>query len=100
MGGLVKERLILTVICLVILLPAPFQAADAKPWDPAMGTATITGMVKFDGKQPRSRPIDMAGADEKCAELHGGVRQKRELRQYHRRQAVTLLTSICWPSTM
>ena len=39
-----------------------------------MGTATITGSVKFNGKKPRTRPIDMAGADEKCAELHGGKR--------------------------
>ena len=78
MGGLVEGRLILTVICLVILFPVASQAADGKPWDSAKGTAKITGSVKFDGKQPRSRAIDMAGADEKCAELHGGVRQKPE----------------------
>ena len=73
---LVERRLILTATCLVIFFPLLTQAGDGKPWDPALGTATISGSVKFDGKQPRSRPIDMAGADEKCAELHGGVRQK------------------------
>ena len=78
MEGFVEKRLILIASCLVILFPAISQAGDGKPWDSAMGTATITGSVKFDGKQPRSRPIDMAGADEKCAELHGGVRQKPE----------------------
>ncbi len=54
------------------------SAADGKTWDPAMGTATITGSVMFTGKKPRSRPIDMAGADEKCAEAHGGKRLKPE----------------------
>jgi hypothetical protein len=43
-----------------------------------LGTAVITGSVEFDGKPPRARVIDMAGADEKCAALHGGVRQKPE----------------------
>jgi len=74
----VEVRLILTVIYLVLLFPVTSRAADGKPWDPALGTAKISGSVKFDGKQPRSRAIDMAGADEKCAELHGGVRQKPE----------------------
>ncbi len=98
------KRLILVVICLVSLLgcgeeqgsggqasdrsarpgggeaktPPVNVAAAGEPWDPALATATITGSVKFDGKPPRARPIDMAGADEKCAELHGGVRQKPE----------------------
>lgn len=71
-----EKRLVLIASCLVILFPAVPQAG--KPWDPAMGTAAVTGSVKFDGKQPRSRPIDMAGADEKCAELHGGKRLKPE----------------------
>jgi hypothetical protein len=62
----------------VFLSAATVQAADGQPWDPSLGTANVSGSVKFDGKQPRSRPIDMAGADEKCAELHGGVRQKPE----------------------
>lgn len=70
------KRLILVMACLV--LPANSGGEDAKPWDPASGTATITGTVKFDGKQARMRPIDMAGADEKCAELHGGQRVKPE----------------------
>ena len=51
---------------------------DGKPWDPALGTATITGSVKFEGTPPRVRLIDMAGADEKCGELHGGKRQRPE----------------------
>ena len=93
------KRLVLFVACLISLLgcpgeqgggqvgqpsggettkPAKSGAENGKPWDPALATATITGSVKFDGKPPRARPIDMAGADEKCAELHGGVRQKPE----------------------
>ncbi len=88
------KRLILLVACLVSLLgcpgeqgdgqvgqpsggettkPAKSGAGDGKPWDAALGTATIMGSVKFDGKPPRMRPIDMAGADAKCAELHGGA---------------------------
>ncbi len=72
------KRSILVAACLVVLLPAMAGGEDAKPWDPALGTATITGAVKFDGKKPRMRPIDMAGADEKCAEIHGGKRLKPE----------------------
>ncbi len=68
------KRLIFALSSLVILLPATGGAED-KPWDPALGTATITGSVKFEGKPPRMRRIDMAGADAKCAELHGGERQ-------------------------
>jgi len=71
----VDKRLILFLGSLAFLLPA-ISAAEDKPWDSAMGTATISGTVKFEGKAPRSRPIDMAGADAKCAELHGGKRQK------------------------
>ena len=71
------KRLILVLGSLAFLLPATSGAED-KPWDPALGTATIKGSVKFEGKPPRTRPIDMAGADAKCAELHGGVRQKPE----------------------
>jgi len=37
-----------------------------KPWDPALGTATVKGQVKFNGKAPKRRPIDMAGKPE-CA---------------------------------
>ncbi len=98
------KRLLLVLVCLVSLLgcggeqdsggqtsdrsaqpsggeaksPPVSVTAAGKPWDPALGTATITGTVKFDGKKPRMRPIDMAGADEKCAEFHDGVRQKPE----------------------
>ena len=68
------KGLTLIAACLVLLLPATGGGQEDKAWDPAMGTATITGSVKFNGKKPRSRPIDMAGADEKCAELHGGKR--------------------------
>ena len=72
------KRSILVVVSLVVFLPATGSGEDAEPWDPALGTATITGSVKFDGKKPRARPIDMAGADEKCAEMHGGKRLKPE----------------------
>jgi len=74
----VNKRLLLVVACLALLLPAHSRGDDGKPWDPALGTATIAGTVKFSGKKPRMRPIDMAGADEKCAEAHGGKRQKPE----------------------
>ena len=68
------NRLILVAACLALFLPATGGGQEDKAWDPAMGTATITGSVKFNGKKPRTRPIDMAGADEKCAELHDGKR--------------------------
>ena len=98
----VKKRLILAVFCVVPLLllgcgggegggetgqagttgpqqPTTGAATDqGKPWDSALGTATVAGTVKFVGKAPRMRPIDMAGADQKCAELHGGERQLPE----------------------
>ncbi|NQZ97595.1 MAG: hypothetical protein HRU01_13880 [Myxococcales bacterium] len=51
-------------------------AAKGKPWNQALGTATIAGSVNFSGTAPRARPIDMAGADQKCAEIHGGKRVK------------------------
>ncbi len=44
------KRPILVAACLVVLLPALAGGEDTKPWDPALGTATITGSVKFDGK--------------------------------------------------
>jgi hypothetical protein len=74
----VYKRPILVAACLVVLLPATGGGDDGKPWNPVLGTATISGTVKFTGKKPRSRPIDMAGADAKCAELHGGKRLKPE----------------------
>ena len=72
------KRPILVAASLAVLLPAVGSGGDGKPWDAALGTATVSGSVKFDGKKPRSRPIDMAGADEKCAEMHGGKRLKPE----------------------
>jgi len=72
----VDKRLFLVLASLALVFPLSSGADDGKPWDPAVGTATITGSVKFTGKKPRSRPIDMAGADEKCAEAHGGKRLK------------------------
>lgn len=51
---------------------APISAKGAKPWDPAAGTATVKGLVKFSGEKPTARPIDMAGADKKCAEVQQG----------------------------
>jgi hypothetical protein len=71
-------RLTLLSACLLCLLPFAAHAGDETPWDPGLGTATISGQVNFEGKPPRSRAIDMAGADEKCAELHGGKRLKPE----------------------
>jgi carboxypeptidase family protein len=53
-------------------------AGAGKPWDPSKGTASIKGTVKFLGGPPKARAIDMAGADAKCAELHGGERLKPE----------------------
>ncbi len=70
------KRLFLVLASLALVFPLSSGADDGEPWDPAVGTATITGSVKFTGKKPRSRPIDMAGADEKCAEAHGGKRLK------------------------
>ena len=72
------KRPLLVVAGLLLLTPIISNAQDAKPWDPAAGTATVSGSIKFEGKPPRSRKIDMAGADAKCAELHGGERQKPE----------------------
>jgi len=72
----VVRQLILAGTVLALLIPVANSSADQTPWDPALGTATVTGSVKFTGKKPRSRPIDMAGADEKCAEMHGGKRLK------------------------
>jgi hypothetical protein len=72
------RRLLFFGTFLALLLPAANGAAEGTPWDPALGTATVSGSVKFAGKKPRARPIDMAGADAKCAEMHGGKRQKPE----------------------
>lgn len=69
-------RLILVLISLFFFAAA--SGAEDKPWNPALGTAKLTGSVKFEGKAPRMRRIDMAGADAKCAEMHGGERQKPE----------------------
>ncbi len=43
------------------------SSGPAKDWDPAAGTATIQGVVKFLGKPPKRRAIDMAGKPE-CAQ--------------------------------
>jgi plastocyanin len=49
--------------------PAP-AAGELTRVDPAIA-ATISGVVKFAGEQPRVRPINM-GADEDCKALHDG----------------------------
>jgi len=72
----VDKRLFLVLASLALVFPSSSGADDDKPWDAALGTATISGTVKFTGKKPRSRPIDMAGADEKCAEANDGKRLK------------------------
>ncbi len=41
-------------------------AKATKQWDPALGTVTIKGVVKFNGKAPKRKPIDMGGKPE-CA---------------------------------
>ncbi|NRA04518.1 MAG: carboxypeptidase regulatory-like domain-containing protein [Myxococcales bacterium] len=63
---------ILVVALLVVLLPVQSGGQAEKP----AGTATVTGSVKFEGKKPRIRAIDMSGADAKCSEAHGGKRLK------------------------
>jgi plastocyanin len=48
---------------------SPVEAPPAKatkPWDASKGTATITGVVKYVGKAPKRRPVDMGGKAE-CA---------------------------------
>jgi plastocyanin len=54
--------------------PEPGKTTQARKtsggtWNPAMGTATVTGTVRFDGKPPRRRPVQM-GAEPACAEHH------------------------------
>ena len=53
--------------------PAAEGAKDEKPkvraWNSSFGTATISGVVKFAGKPPKRRPIDMSH-DKACACLH------------------------------
>jgi len=46
----------------------PVSGSSTK-WDPSKGTATIRGVVKFDGKPPRRRAIDMR-AKAQCREAH------------------------------
>lgn len=41
---------------------------NAKAWDPALGTVTVKGTVKFKGTPPRRRPVD-TGAEPKCEHL-------------------------------
>jgi len=47
----------------------PENKANAKDWEPAAGTASISGTVKFSGTPPKRRPIDISGKKE-CSELH------------------------------
>lgn len=54
-----------------LLIAAVAAAQDgAKPWDPALGTSELKGVVQFSGKAPKRRPVDM-GADETCSQMHG-----------------------------
>ena len=48
--------------------PAQGSAPASAPAEP-LGTATVTGTVRFDGEPPRGRPIVM-GADPKCEAKH------------------------------
>jgi plastocyanin len=43
--------------------------AGKRAWDPSLGTATVTGVVRFEGDPPRRRAVDLAGRAE-CADLH------------------------------
>ena len=70
------RRILILTAGVLFLASGSTGALAAQDWDPAAGTATVSGSVKFEGKPPRSRKIDMAGADEKCAEMHGGKRQR------------------------
>jgi plastocyanin len=40
-----------------------------KPWEPTIGTATVKGVVRFDGEPPKRRKLDM-GSDPGCCRLH------------------------------
>jgi len=60
------------------------QGPTRKDWDPALGTATIGGQVKFSGKPPLRKPLDMA-EDAQCGKLHG--------EKLPREQAVIVSTS-------
>jgi hypothetical protein len=55
--------------------PAPLPeiqvAAWAGEWDPALGTATVKGVAKFDGTPRRRRPIEFA-QEPHCAKVHEG----------------------------
>ena len=92
----VRERPILAGFCVIPLLlfscggeegggettqpttAEPQQSAtgsatdEGKPLDPALGTSTITGSVKFKGKKPLMRPTDMTGTVEKSTEITRG----------------------------
>jgi hypothetical protein len=57
-----------TAVLLVVAVDDS-SAQDKKAWDPAAGTAEIKGSIKFNGKAPRRRKVDM-GADEQCTKMH------------------------------
>ena len=44
-------------------------SSGRKPWNPLLGTAGITGVVRFTGKVPRIRPINLV-KDKACLEQH------------------------------
>ena len=58
------KRPILVAACLVVLLPGKGRGEDAKPWDPALGTATITGTVKFFNSEKGYGFISVAGGED------------------------------------
>ncbi len=44
-------------------------AQDKKAWDAALGTCEVQGTIKFAGKAPKRKKIDM-GADEQCTKCY------------------------------
>ncbi|MBI4575947.1 MAG: hypothetical protein HY722_06760 [Planctomycetes bacterium] len=44
-------------------------SVGAKAWDPALGTATVRGVVRFEGEAPRRRPLQWT-ADPVCQSQH------------------------------
>ena len=48
---------------------APARGAEAVAWDPALGSAHVTGTVRLEGPPPRRRSVDM-DSDPVCHESH------------------------------
>lgn len=66
MKALLLATLLVSLVAFNLRTTAQTSLMDA----PAAGGASVKGTVKFDGKAPLLRPIDMTGADPKCGALH------------------------------